>query len=185
MARFSIPIAHLTLLLVALQFIQVAAELSNGVYMISQTPIVQLGNTTYYLSLAGISEKVQLRKKEGRSTQKWEIMNTPGGVTLKNVAFGCYGYVGSLRDVLPIGAPLFCSPDSDLAQVFQPKQDEDGTYRFEHFNRSEPSLFYLMHTVPLGLSLGKKDTYGNISFVPFATKFATNFWFEPIGEIEE
>ncbi|KAJ1304005.1 hypothetical protein OPQ81_008413 [Rhizoctonia solani] len=180
------------MLLVTLQVqsTTVSAGLSDGVYLISQKPIVQLGSTTYYLSLSGVSEKAQLQilKEEspGNKTQMWEIKNVQGGVTLKNVAFGCYGYVGSLWDVLPIGAPLLCSPDgTSVPQVFQPEQNEDGTYRIKHFNWSDPSLFFLMHTVPLDPSLGAQKTYGNISFVPLATNFATYFWFKWIGNLTE
>ncbi|KDN38297.1 hypothetical protein RSAG8_09596, partial [Rhizoctonia solani AG-8 WAC10335] len=185
MTCLSSLVLHLTSLLVVLQSLSVSAELSSGTYLISQKPPVQLGDTTYYLALSGVSEKVQLQTLQaGSAAQRWEITNSPKGITLKNVGFDCYGYVGSLWQVLPIGAPLFCSShNTSAAQVFQPEQNGDGTYHIKHFNWSDPSLFWLMHTVPLDPTLGKQKVYGNITFVPLATSFATSFWFERVGDL--
>ncbi|CAE6457141.1 hypothetical protein ACGC1H_003208 [Rhizoctonia solani] len=187
MTCFSSLFLRLTPLFIIWQFLLVSAELSDGVYLVSQKPPVQLGNTTYYLSLSGLSEKVQLQTlQEGSAAQMWEITNTAKGVTLKNMAFDCYGYVGSLWQILPIGAPLFCSNNNAPApQIFQPRQNEDGTHLITHFNSSDPSLFWLMHTVPLDLTLGKQKVYGNITFVPLATSFATSFWFERVDDLRE
>ncbi|CAE6497974.1 unnamed protein product [Rhizoctonia solani] len=161
----------------------VLGELLDGVYLISQKPLAQLKNNTYYLALSGVNEKTQLRKLvKGSDTQKWEITNVPEGITLKNIGSNCHAYVGSLSTVLPIGAPLFCSlAGTSSPEVFQSDQNADGSYQIKRFNWRDPSLFYLMHTVPLNISLEFPDVYGNISFVPFATSFATNFRFERLS----
>jgi hypothetical protein len=59
------------LLLVVFQSTVVLGKLSDGVYLISQKPLLQVNNTYYYLALSGVNEKAQLHKlKENSDAQK-------------------------------------------------------------------------------------------------------------------